>query len=149
MKSSYLVLGAAIFSANLLFSLNSFAATEIYQWVDENGVRHFSQQPPAHMPGLKAVDVTGAPIVSEGEPQAPVVATKPEELEPQEPEVERVENPEKNATQCERARSNIKRLVESRRVRTKDPETGELRYLGDEEKEAQRKNWKDRESTYC
>jgi len=35
-----LVLLAAIASANI-------AASEIYHWVDEDGVSHFSQQPPA------------------------------------------------------------------------------------------------------
>lgn len=140
------------FTLVIIFSsFAASAATELYQWVDENGVKHFSQQPPSHMPSLKAVDVNGAPVVSGGKPQiAPIASTSPaEDTETKKQEVERIENPEKDAERCEKARKNIAQIQEYRRVRAKDPETGELRYLDDSEKEAQLKNWQDRQNTFC
>jgi len=141
-----------LISGALLLSLNNHAATELYQWVDENGVRHFSQQPPAHIPNLEAVDVHGAPVLSGGESQALDIASdssQEEDPTPQKSEIERIENPVKSAVQCEQARKNIAQIQQYRRVKAEDPETGELRYLDDKEKETQLKNWQDREDTYC
>ncbi len=151
MKRPYLLL-IAVFSNSLLFnSQHCLSAKELSQWVDENGVKHFSQQPPAHRPDLKAVDIRGTPVLSGGEarPQDVASGDTEEEQSSEKLEVERIENPEKDAELCEQARHNIAQMNEFRRVRAKDPETGEMRYLDDEEKESQLKNWKERESTFC
>lgn len=151
MKRPHLLL-IATFNTSLLFnSQHDLSATELYQWVDENGVKHFSQQPPAHIPDLKAVDIRGTPVVSGGEPRSLDVASEDTDKQPQSEklEVERIENPGKDAERCAQARHNIAQMNEFRRVRAKDPETGETRYLDDEERESQLKNWKERESTFC
>lgn len=133
---------------NIALSLNALAATELYRWTDENGVQHFSQQPPTHLPTLESVDINGQPLVSGDTPEVATTTTEPE-TEPAEKQIERVENPEKDAQHCEIARRNIAQIEQYRRVRAKDPETGELKYLNDDEKASQLKNWQDRQNTYC
>ena len=157
MKTLHLTSSASVVFLTLLFSPRLFSTTELYQWVDENGVKHFSQQPPAHLPNLQAVDVRGAPVISGGEPIPQEFATKSSEQQAAEQEsaqpekltTEPVENPKKDPELCEKARRNIIVYTESPRVRAQDPETGESRILGEEERATQLKNWKERESTYC
>ena len=157
MKTLHLTSSASVVFLTLLFSPRLFSTTELYQWVDENGVKHFSQQPPAHLPNLQAVDVRSAPVISGGETSSQESATESSEeqasgqenAKPEELAVEPVETPQKDPELCEKARRNIIVYTESPRVRAQDPETGESRILGEEERATQLKNWKERESTYC
>lgn len=148
MQKYLIALLASLFSLSIATSSNS---APLYEWVDENGVKHFSQQPPEHMPNMRPTNVSGIPSVSgENTTEQEQVAVTPETGSSEViPEVEKVDNPVKSPELCEQARKNIQQLTDFRRVRAPDKETGELRYLSDEEKETQMANWQKRAETYC
>jgi ribosomal protein L29 len=141
-----------LFPIILLLAAFSVQAAPLYKWVDENGVTHFSEYPPEDQSAAESVDVRGIPSLS-GQQAAPASAQNQQEAAPAQqpliPEVEKVENPVKSPELCEQARRNIAQIQNNRRVRAPDPETGELRYLSEEEIATQLTNWQQREQTYC
>jgi len=148
----HFLLAVHVLLAAIMLSFSTYAATELYQWVDENGVRHFSEYPPEHKPDLQAVDVHGTPIISGEDTQPPVVTgtkkSAPSESQPKDFE-EVTTAPQKDQEKCERARSNIAQIQQYGRVKAKDPETGEMRYMAGEEKTVLIKRWQDHESAFC
>lgn len=148
-KKTHLLI-AVISSGLLSISPYIYSATELYQWVDENGVKHFSQQPPAHMPDLKAVNVRGTPVVSEDKYALPAKemnsATNTEQTSEQ---LEIGQPPQKDRLQCDKARQSIAQIQQSGRIRSRDTETGEVSYLSEEEKQSQLDRWQNLEKIYC
>jgi hypothetical protein len=55
----------------------------------------------------------------------------------------------KNPERCARAMANIETLDSAARIRIRDPESGELRYLTDEEKDEQRARAKSVIEVHC
>tara|TARA_R110002073_G_scaffold241533_7_gene403602 strand:- start:1100 stop:1540 length:441 start_codon:yes stop_codon:yes gene_type:complete len=142
-----------LFLTCLLAAATLVQAAPLYKWVDENGVTHFSEYPPENQSGTEAVDIRGIPSISgQGSPapQSPdTAAVTTAAQQPLIPEVEKVENPIKSPELCQQARQNLAQIQTNRRVRAPDPETGELRYLSEEEIATQLANWQKRADTYC
>lgn len=150
--SFVLALGLATFS----FSNSTSAQTQLYQWVDENGVKHFSQQPPPEAPDLQPTDINGAPVISGGEPQPFIsrgsLSNSPEESEDgttaQTASVES-ETSRKDPEKCANARESIRTLTDSARVRLLDEETGEYNFIDDTKRQEQLDLWKEQLQVYC
>ncbi len=142
-----------LFLACLLTVATFAQAAPLYKWVDENGVTHFSEYPPENQSGTESVDIRGIPSISgQGNPAAQTsetAAVSSPAQQPLIPEVEKVENPVKSPELCQQARQNLAQIQTNRRVRAPDPETGELRYLSEEEIATQLANWQKRAETYC
>ena len=115
----------------------SAAADKVYKWVDQQGVTHYSEQPPADK---KAV------IAKIKLRQVESKATQPQTIEsgnqaPQpQSEVETALSTEGLAIQqknCSSARNKLRALQNAGRVRQLDADSGEYIYLPDEVKLAQ------------
>ncbi len=115
----------------------SAAADKVYKWVDQQGVTHYSEQPPADK---KAV------IAKIKLRQVESKATQPQTIEsgnqaPQpQSEVETALSTEGLAIQqknCSSARNKLRALQNAGRVRQLDANSGEYIYLPDEVKLAQ------------
>lgn len=118
------------------------ATDEIYKWVDEDGVTHYSARPPEGVEyqrmttdADRATARTGASSTREGE--------RPEEDDratgdlPQLAEIAAEEpDPELVAERCEQARNNLNWLTQRTRISV-EGEDGELRRLSEEERQAQ------------
>jgi hypothetical protein len=68
MKTSVLILGCLLASVSLA---QSTVRREVWQWVDENGVTHFSDQP---TPGARKIVLTGANPTAAAPPSAAAAA---------------------------------------------------------------------------
>lgn len=124
------------------FGAGTSLAAKYYKWVDENGVTHYSAQPPAAGQG-EIIKVKSGP--SSDKDQA--MKRLEERREKLQQDAERRANPEKDLQaeadkknaealkeQCERTRKNLKIMKESARVRELGPD-GEGRVLPEEERQ--------------
>ncbi|MCG8464839.1 MAG: DUF4124 domain-containing protein [Xanthomonadales bacterium] len=122
----------------LFFATQSHAGNEIYKWVDDKGVTHYSARPPEDGRLYEEVKVRnrnryatqGSTLTASAPNNAP---------EAQEPSITQpgrevsVQNPEKVAQNCARARKNIATINSKRRVSITG-EDGEQRRLNDDER---------------
>ena len=102
------------------------AAKDFYKWQDDNGVTHYSAQPPKGRKTstkVKAYNIYGNPKETKAPRQAQA-ATKTT------PEVTRAPV-DKDPGRCKAARENLKIMQENARVRIKDGD--EIRYLNEKE----------------
>lgn len=149
--SRYRGLIAAITVAALLLPpLTAGAAQSYYRWRDEQNNLVVSDRPPAD-PDIpyEVVDQKSTKIrrVAPGTGAVPAETTpRPgNEFEP----VEQTEAIRKNPESCARARANLETLNTAARIRIRDGETGELRFLSEEEKELQRQKARDIMRVHC
>ena len=130
-----------IITSSLLLALSATAmASQVYKWVDAQGVTHFSSQPPQ---GQQATSInTAAPP-----PAKPVEAAEPDAT----PTFESISDPEQAAIDkkvkqevaakeaerkkyCEDVRTNLAQLQNNPRLRM--DVNGEMRRLGEDERQA-------------
>lgn len=126
---------------SLVLALNVPAnAGQVYKWVDAHGVTHFSAQPP---PGQEAITLKmpASPSFLDA-PQEPQTAPTFEDIANPEQaalnEQARREAAQKEAERkayCTQVRTSLAQLQTTARIRMEID--GELRYLKDEEKQAQ------------
>jgi len=131
-----------------LLCTQALAQTQLYEWVDENGVTHFSQQPPPDSPNMQPTNINGAPVISGGEPQLFVRTEQQPSTTPQTGSVE-TEISKKDPEKCAKARESIRTLTESARVRLLDEETGEYNVIDDTQRQRQLELWREEQSVYC
>ncbi len=127
------------------------AADTYYRWKDERGKLVVSDRPPTD-PDIEYEVVSQRSSlvrrVRSGEGAVPPeVVPRPgnrfEQVESGEPAVE------KNPEACARARTNLETLNTSARIRIRDPDTGEMRYLTEEEKVTQRERAEETIRVHC
>lgn len=114
------------------------AGETYYRWLDSRGNPVLSDRPPPSGTEYEVVS-SGSNlkrIVEPGEGAVPKevksrVGNEFQQVDTAAP----AEAAEKNTEYCERAQENLKALESAPRIRIKDPENGELRYLSDEERE--------------
>lgn len=113
---------------------------EIYKWVDENGVTHFSQQPPDSDSQADIVDVdVNEPSSTEAERarRRTEDLSRRNEVWRRQRESEKTEEARKTARRekrCNDLRSLLSAVTASHRVKVPDGEGGTL-YLSDEERD--------------
>lgn len=127
------------------------AAETYYRWKDDRGNLVVSDRPPTE-PDIEYEVVSQRTSfvrrVRPGEGAVPAEVTpRPgnrfEQVETGEPMVE------KNPEACARARTNLETLDTSARIRIRDPDTGEMRYLTEEEKITQRQRAEETIRVHC
>jgi len=144
---------------SLLCIISSFALTETalaktYKWVDENGVTQYTATPPPtgdfktiKPPSKPAVD----PVKAQGEFDKRLEAFNKRKEETDKAKAEADEQAAKAAEakkNCEQAKKNLNLLQTKVRVRYKE-EDGSVRYLTDEEREANMKRAQGAIKSYC
>ncbi len=107
--------------------------SSFYKWTDENGVTHYSEYKPRDQVTEK-VDIRTGQSSPADEPNEPSSAQDSDNLA----QNDEVDGDLKDPERCEAARKNLETLNGFTRVRTKDPDTGEIRYLTEEEKNQRR-----------
>ena len=131
-----------IVTGSLLLSLSvSAMASEVYKWVDAQGVTHFGSQPPQ---GQEATQInTATPPPKESATQglpAPEDLPRLDSAGPDQKEIDekvRQEVAAKEAERqkyCETVRTNLAQLQNNPRVRVAE-ENGEMRRLTEEERQ--------------
>jgi hypothetical protein len=124
-----------------------------YRWKDERDRLVVSDRPPQD-PSIEYEVVSPRSSlvrrVSPGEGAVPPETTpRPgNEFERVDPDAGESRVP-KNPETCARAQSNLATLETAARIRIRDPETGELRYLSEEEKEEQRERARSNIRIHC
>ena len=125
-----------IITSSLLLAMSATAmASQVYKWVDAQGVTHFGAQPPQGQQ-VETVNTVTAPAKSTTMP-APVVE---DETEVDQQSIDRkvkrqvAEQEAERKRYCETMRTNLAQLQNNPRVRVE--EKGETRRITEEERQA-------------
>lgn len=136
---------------SLLLPATAVAKQKLYKWVDENGVTHYSAQPPANQETSEIRVSTGHSEPTKA-PAAPA-STSTNTSTSSEATTEQAAAPQpvstKDKEKCEATRKNIWNLENFPRVRAKDEKTGEIRYLTPEEHQERLNRAKELEKDFC
>ena len=126
-----------VISAALSLVCTSAMATQLYRWVDENGVTQFSQQPPAE-DQYQRLQVKPAPELGTGSLAPASDASAEEQTEATEPAAAPQPTPEqqaKLAEQCDALRANLTTMQNNPRLR-RTLEDGTVERIGEDERQA-------------
>lgn len=150
MRAALLALVAMLASG---LSVTSFADDTYYRWRDDRGRMVVSDRPPTGDIDYEVVSQRSSKIrrVQAGEGAVPAeVESRPgNEFEQVDTRNETMEAIAKNPEACARAQENLKTLNTSARIRIRDDQTGEPRFLSEEEKETQREKARDIIRVHC
>lgn len=145
MKRRYLL--PTVFMGLLLaISLPSQASKDFYKWKDENGVTHYSEHPPSKKVAkgdttkVRTTNLDYTPPVSD--------ATKDKKEESKREGVPPITQ-EKSPELCEIAKKNLQVIAENARIRVKEGENGEYRFLTPEEIEKRKKSAEKQRDENC
>tara|TARA_R110001592_G_scaffold120296_4_gene324257 strand:- start:3485 stop:4033 length:549 start_codon:yes stop_codon:yes gene_type:complete len=129
---------------NLVLTLLTMAlclplhAAKVYKWQDADGAWHFSEKPPVEQPA----EIIKIPTPGKGKE---VTATTPDQIpesngSEKSPDLKTKKSEEVTAEDvalarenCIKARENLENLQRGSRLRVKDPDTDQVRYLSTEE----------------
>jgi hypothetical protein len=142
-----------------LLALALPASADMYKWVDEKGVTHYSESPPPEGTQSKKLDLPVTP------PSAPAAKPQsPEDWKAREAEFRRRQLQKENAEQAEKAQGE--RSAEVRKARCTEAqrrldllnagrplyrvnEKGERVYMEDPDRAAQTEKWRKEADQYC
>jgi len=133
-------------------------AEKIFRWQDDTGSWHYSATPPAEQTA-EAVNIkappTSGPVTTTSEEKSKD-KTEGDSKEQTAPDSELKKSAEVAAEDkalaqknCDNAKKNLANLTNHRRMRINDEETGEVRYLADDEHAEWMKNSKEEVRKYC
>uniref|UniRef100_A4XR07 DUF4124 domain-containing protein n=1 Tax=Ectopseudomonas mendocina (strain ymp) TaxID=399739 RepID=A4XR07_ECTM1 len=125
-----------ILTGSLMLALSATAmASQVYKWVDENGVTHFGAQPPQ---GQQATTINTAAPPPRPTPSEPAPSVE-ELLDPEQAAIDKkvkqdvAKQEAERKKYCETARTNLAQLENNPRVRIEAE--GELRRIGEDERQ--------------
>lgn len=128
--------------AAILLATSPAMASTFYRWVDDNGVTHYSEQPPQGRQseavrtwGRPSSDQQGALERREAEREAGRAARAEAGENAAEPTASTPPAPRPPAEYCEQHRRNLQVLTDRPVVRRTDPETGEVTTLDAEQRQ--------------
>ncbi len=155
MKSKpHFALARLMCAALLLIGLGaapSFAGEDgYYKWMDDKGRPHHSDRPPPPGVAYEFVPADGSMRrrVTAEESAANPIPTTAQEQQNSEPVSEEEGAVVKNSVYCDQAKNNLETLDSKARVRIRDAD-GNIRFMTEEEKEAQRQKARDLISVHC
>jgi hypothetical protein len=130
------------------------ASTTYYRWRDAQDKLVVSDRPPADKSLSYEVVSPSSPLIRRVQPGEgavpPETTPRPgNEFDQVDPRQEQLEVIKKNPESCARARANLETLNTSARIRIRDKDTGELRFISEEEKEEQRRKARDIVRVHC
>ena len=123
----------------IISSLSANAGRDYYRWLDERGNLVHSDRPPPKGVDYEVVS-TGSSLTRQVDAEQGVV---PAEVEPrvgndfEQVDTRQSQAVKKNPEACQRARDNLAQLDSHARIRLRNDQ-GEVRYLSEEEKSAER-----------
>ena len=123
--------------------LSLATAEQVYKWVDDQGIIHYSEQAPGNKTAtiikIKSHD-------GQGKPQQLLAAETDNEVVEPRPEINSTLSKQQLAIRqqnCATARNKLQALQNAGRVRQLDPDSGEYVYLAEEVKLAQIQEMRD------
>jgi hypothetical protein len=132
--------------------ITPLSANVIHKWVDENGVTHYSQQPPMDAGAISSK------IYSEDLEQKPIGFIQPKVRENNAPVLSEDEknanaikkqNSEQASAICKSAKQNLHILKSNSRIRSKNEETGELVSMKEEDRQQEINTQQERVKLFC
>lgn len=135
------------------------SAGSIYSWVDDHGVAHFADTPPANMPGVQTVHVQDAPSsdasseiqqlnaerdAQDKNAQADAKASADKQTQ----QANAAKAAKDNQSRCAQLQSNLQVMNEHGRVRETDAQ-GDTHYLSEEDKQKQMDDMQKQIQTFC
>lgn len=143
---------SALALATALVTLSSFYAnadSTVYRWKDAAGNPVNSDRPPARGTEYEVISTKSSMVreVDSDEGAAPLAVKPPADNEPK-PVATSTPKIEKNPESCARARDNLLQIDSHGRIRLRN-EQGEVRYLTQEEKEAEREKALEAIKVFC
>ncbi|MCL1092624.1 DUF4124 domain-containing protein [Shewanella kaireitica] len=132
-----------------LFS-NDVYATEIYTWVDEHGVTHFSQEPPEQKQVKKiySEDIKPAKIGTVSPKATAKVISEPTELEKSAIAINKSDKAQAKVI-CENAKHSLNVLTSHSKLNKQSKESGESVAMTEEQRQTAIKEQKQRVSLFC
>lgn len=132
---------AALLAGFLLASVNMAAASSLYRWKDSEGNPVMSDRPPPTGVQYETISTRSNLVqrVEDRQPTADSTAAEPKQAAQTSQPKSAGKLYEKNPEYCAAAKKNLEVLDRSARIRVSDGEGG-MRYLSDEDREAQRQN---------
>ena len=135
------------------------SAGSIYTWMDEHGVAHYSDTPPANTPGVQTVRVQDAPssdasseiqqLNDERAAQDKKAQTEAKDnAEKQALQAKAAQATKDNKSRCDQLQANLQVMNEHGRVRETDAQ-GDTHYLSDEEKQKQMDDMQKQIQAFC
>ncbi|MDO6617870.1 DUF4124 domain-containing protein [Shewanella sp. 6_MG-2023] len=128
-------------------------ATVIYSWVDENGIKHYSQQPPTdvnsdklYSEDIEPAQVGYLPVLTNA--STGVNTNKPSDAEKNAESI-KANDAKQAASICENAKHSLNVLSTYQRLHRKDPTTGETVQVTEEERLAQLETNEERVKLFC
>ncbi|ARS47840.1 MULTISPECIES: DUF4124 domain-containing protein [Pseudomonadaceae] len=125
-----------ILTGSLMLALSATAmASQVYKWVDENGVTHFGAQPPQ---GQQATTINTAAPPPRPTPSEPAPSVE-ELLDPEQAAIDKkvkedvAKQEAERKKYCETARTNLAQLENNPRLRLDDG--GEVRRIDENERQ--------------
>lgn len=130
------------------------AQTTYYRWKDAQGKLVVSDRPPPEADVEYDVVSQSSTLIRRVKPGEgavlPETTPRPgNQFEQVDTRLPAIEGVEKNPERCARARENLETLDGYARINIRDPETGELRYISEEEKDVQRRKAQDIMRVHC
>src|SRR5690625_3623102 len=113
-------LAGALSVAALLACFSLFAAPTIYEWIDDDGVVHYSEDPPADVDYQRVSTSVPATSGSDDSDTDPDSDEDEPDAQTDQPEAQEGPDPEVVAERCEQARSHLTLLQETTRLMTND-----------------------------
>jgi hypothetical protein len=131
----------------LATSLPTQASKDFYKWKDENGVTHYSEHPPSKKTAKGDATKIRTTNLKYDAPasDAPTKDNKEESKQEGIPPITQ----EKSAELCEIAKKNLKVIAENARIRIKEGEKDEYRFLTQEEIEQRKKSAEKQRDEHC
>src|SRR5690625_281752 len=109
-------LAGALSVAALLACFSLFAAPTIYKGIDDDGVVHYSEDPPADVDYQRVSTSVPATSGSDDSDTGPDSDEDEPDAQTEQPEAQEGPDPEVVAERCEQARSNLQLLQENTRL---------------------------------
>lgn len=125
-----------ILTGSLLLALSTSAmASQIYKWVDDQGVTHFGAQPPQGQDATSINTATPPPRAPSPAPTTPPASDDAQQKAIDDQVKDQVAKQEAERKKyCESARTNLAQLENNPRVRI-EGDNGELRRIGEDERQ--------------
>ena len=146
MKSAFLISGLLV----LMGTSITVNAEKYFKWIDKNGVTHYSETRPKDIPATLIKVKAGSPTTENPGILTAAAATDSNEKPPV------LENPQPTEQQlavqrsnCSKASRKLIALENAGRVRQLDEQTGEYRYLPNQEKLAEISKMRDYLKSNC
>ncbi|ARU54934.1 hypothetical protein OLMES_0842 [Oleiphilus messinensis] len=131
MKKQQFLLNAIL--AMSILAPTALQAERIYKWTDDNGVIHYGDRRPSDKSSESLEVKTGHSAPTQEAATSKTDEAKPTAGDP----AAAAAYKEQRKKACEIAKTNLSKLQSYSRIRIKDKETGEYKYLSDEQKQAQ------------